>query len=837
MSHASKTRHGAGAPDSANKANGKHFLSLSIERLDEALKERKLSVPRNALIEAVSKAFGFRSSNAAIEAAREHRPVAAEQLLGTVSHLAVLTTDDGRAAVADLRKLEASAGARDPYVLLPLNDGSLGSIDRTRLKLLANQAQGAGAVKLTVKEEDMVLPATLIRQAWLNDHAYEIDDGRTIFDAGPALLSLSLESFERLMLDQVLGHHDNDALAHNTPSSGVEDHGGPFEVEVYSADTRRLMDRLGLTEDSLEALTEEGFAAIKSKILDMLAAQLEVMQAHVQMPAVAASSTPIAPSQPMIFPVDLVLTAWVGGETRPIDGGRHTFDAAPALLQLSLDDFIELMTEQQIRFCSNDRLAEIVQPEPMLTHNGSYEVDVSEEATSALIEALGMTIEDVDALTEEHYERVKQKLARLIGTSDAHLAPPRAADQAAAEDLIRACRLLVGFPIINDDGVIGIQTTASAWSAFTKAAAAVPSGTSPLAYAAKTVADNGSPNDDEGEIDVYVSEGEYAELKGCFETANASASPLVASEEALTQALTGLKAQVSGPAPLVPPLDPRQTIAPRLTLHVATISHRHGTDCYVAGSDEELTAQIAAYVRDNLHETDGSLDAGADDQELMFGYFEQAERHQEFLETWTTAVDLAPANAEGVNHTAGPWSRNEEGFIVSESRDVTIADFDCSGMIDPDEREANKALAIAAPSMAAFLQKMVLESKNDSDPMIQEAKRLLMIAGVSKIGAPPKPKTVRVHVAEISGNRENEIFVALSAEALDRKVGERARDALRDNIERYGLGPDGDEINDEASDAAYEAIDKMTDKQAIDAYFEHENCDEHLDIAVHDVAE
>lgn len=56
-------------------------------------------------------------------------------------------------------------------------------------------------------------------------------------------------------------------------------------------------------------------------------------------------------------------------------------------------------------------------------------------------------------------------------------------------------------------------------------------------------------------------------------------------------------------------------------------------------------------------------------------------------------------------HTPGPWWRDDDGFIAAGSGEsyVTIADFDCSDL-DFDEREANKALAIAAPAMLAALE-------------------------------------------------------------------------------------------------------------------------------------
>ena len=57
-------------------------------------------------------------------------------------------------------------------------------------------------------------------------------------------------------------------------------------------------------------------------------------------------------------------------------------------------------------------------------------------------------------------------------------------------------------------------------------------------------------------------------------------------------------------------------------------------------------------------------------------------------------------------HTPGPWWRDEDGFVAAGYGDsyVTIASFDCSNDLDPDEREANKSLGIAAPDMLAALK-------------------------------------------------------------------------------------------------------------------------------------
>ena len=61
-----------------------------------------------------------------------------------------------------------------------------------------------------------------------------------------------------------------------------------------------------------------------------------------------------------------------------------------------------------------------------------------------------------------------------------------------------------------------------------------------------------------------------------------------------------------------------------------------------------------------------------------------------------------------VKHTPKPWWRDDDGFIAAGSGEthVIIADADCSDM-DIDEREANKALMIAAPELLEMLKTVV----------------------------------------------------------------------------------------------------------------------------------
>jgi len=48
-------------------------------------------------------------------------------------------------------------------------------------------------------------------------------------------------------------------------------------------------------------------------------------------------------------------------------------------------------------------------------------------------------------------------------------------------------------------------------------------------------------------------------------------------------------------------------------------------------------------------------------------------------------------------HTPGPWTRDEAGFIMADGE--TIADSQCSTNLDIDEREANGTLIAAAPDL------------------------------------------------------------------------------------------------------------------------------------------
>lgn len=81
--------------------------------------------------------------------------------------------------------------------------------------------------------------------------------------------------------------------------------------------------------------------------------------------------------------------------------------------------------------------------------------------------------------------------------------------------------------------------------------------------------------------------------------------------------------------------------------------------------------------------------------------------------------------ASVVKHTPAPWWRDDDGFVAAGHGDTyrTLADFDCSTDIDIDEREANKALAIAAPELlsAAKAALFVLNIVYQREPGTNEA--------------------------------------------------------------------------------------------------------------------
>jgi len=60
-------------------------------------------------------------------------------------------------------------------------------------------------------------------------------------------------------------------------------------------------------------------------------------------------------------------------------------------------------------------------------------------------------------------------------------------------------------------------------------------------------------------------------------------------------------------------------------------------------------------------------------------------------------------------HTPSPWWIDDDGFLAAGGGDtyVTLADFDCTPDLGIDEREANKALAAAAPELLQALEELI----------------------------------------------------------------------------------------------------------------------------------
>lgn len=79
------------------------------------------------------------------------------------------------------------------------------------------------------------LPATLRRQAWVNDYAVDIDDGDVHFNAMANLVKMDLREVQEMFARGV----DFDELANGLPER--EAHSGPFEVDVCEEDVVRMV--------------------------------------------------------------------------------------------------------------------------------------------------------------------------------------------------------------------------------------------------------------------------------------------------------------------------------------------------------------------------------------------------------------------------------------------------------------------------------------------------------------------------------------------------------------------------------------------------------------------
>lgn len=89
------------------------------------------------------------------------------------------------------------------------------------------------------------LPATLRRQAWIGDHAVDVDGGRIAFDAGPALLSLAPRELRHLVLQaRRTSGRDFDRLAE--AAGLLAGHDGPFEVEMANEALHAFLAAVGV---------------------------------------------------------------------------------------------------------------------------------------------------------------------------------------------------------------------------------------------------------------------------------------------------------------------------------------------------------------------------------------------------------------------------------------------------------------------------------------------------------------------------------------------------------------------------------------------------------------
>lgn len=86
------------------------------------------------------------------------------------------------------------------------------------------------------------IPATLRRQAWVNDHAVDIDDGEVCFNAMANLIKMDLEDVQDMFAAGRAFGPIKDALANGLPEREAhEASGGPFEVDVQEEDVVRMV--------------------------------------------------------------------------------------------------------------------------------------------------------------------------------------------------------------------------------------------------------------------------------------------------------------------------------------------------------------------------------------------------------------------------------------------------------------------------------------------------------------------------------------------------------------------------------------------------------------------
>jgi len=75
----------------------------------------------------------------------------------------------------------------------------------------------------------------------------------------------------------------------------------------------------------------------------------------------------------------------------------------------------------------------------------------------------------------------------------------------------------------------------------------------------------------------------------------------------------------------------------KITVYVATISHRHGDNVYVSRTEEGLNKQVANFCREWWHEIDDAVTIPKDDNEVIELYF--SEEYKGYLESVTFLGD------------------------------------------------------------------------------------------------------------------------------------------------------------------------------------------------------
>lgn len=125
--------------------------------------------------------------------------------------------------------------------------------------------------------------ATFIAQAWINDNAIEVDDGRQVFNAMPQLIRMDLGDVIEMFEEDV----DYDELAHSCP--GFENNTGPFEVQIDEEDVVKMVY---LLSDNANVLPDGRLADVTPAMWDDFCANAGAI-----LKEVASASEREAPSQ------------------------------------------------------------------------------------------------------------------------------------------------------------------------------------------------------------------------------------------------------------------------------------------------------------------------------------------------------------------------------------------------------------------------------------------------------------------------------------------------------------------------------------------------------------